>query len=298
MGIIYNKCPACHCSTIEPYLECFDNLVSGKSFTIYRCAGCQLQFTQNHPDEQESGRYYESVNYIPHSDTVKSFTGRIYYTSRKFMLKRKKKLVVRYTGKLAGNLLDFGSGTGHFAATMQKAGWDVTGIEINKEAREYSAKTFGIKVVSPEEIKTLPSDYFDCITLWHVLEHLHNPAESLTEIKRLLKHDGVLLVALPNNMSFDSTHYRHHWAAYDVPRHLWHFNPVSFTFFAERAGFKVISMKRLPFDVFYISMLSEKNRDSHFPLLTGIIKGLIFYIFSLFNLSHSSSLIYIVKHVR
>jgi len=298
MGITYNKCPVCHCSNIEPYLECRDYLVSGESFTIYRCAGCRLEFTQNHPDEKESGRFYQSVNYIPHSDTVKSFTGKTYYTVRKFMLSRKKNLVLRNTGKSTGSLLDFGSGTGHFAAAMKKAGWDITGIELNKEAREYSAKNFGIKVIGPEEIKKLPSGSFDCITLWHVLEHLHNPYESLTEIKRLLKHDGVLLVALPNNMSFDSIHYRSHWAAYDVPRHLWHFNPVSLSCQAALAGFEIFSMKRLPFDVFYISILSEKYRGSRIPVLKGIIKGSVFFLLSLFDLARSSSIVYLLKHFQ
>ena len=296
MKITYNKCPVCNSNSIGPYIECKDYLVSGELFPIYRCPECQLEFTQYHPGEQESGKYYESVDYIPHSDAIKSFTGKIYYTVRKFMLLKKKNLVIKYTGKRTGTILDFGSGTGHFAITMKKAGWDATGIEPDNDAREYSLKNFGIKAMRPEEMKILPSFSFDCITLWHVLEHLHNPFQSLSEIKRLLRPNGILIIATPNNMSFDSIHYRHLWAAYDAPRHLWHFNPVSFSYLAGKAGFEIISMKKLPFDVFYISILSEKNRGSRIPLFNGLLKGSIFFLLSLFDVTRSSSIVYLLKH--
>ncbi|MGQ9619505.1 MAG: methyltransferase domain-containing protein [Bacteroidales bacterium] len=297
MKVYYNQCPVCGNNDISFFMECRDHLLTGESFPIYHCPECFLNFTQAHPDENEENIYYESQKYIPHSDSDKSFTGKLYYAIRRIMLRRKKSLVLAQTKKRIGSLLDFGSGTGHFAATMKKSGWNVTGIELNEKARKYSSDNFGITAISPHNIASLPSGYFDCITFWHVLEHLQNLSETTFEIKRLLKPDGVVLIALPNNTSSDSNYYRNFWAAYDVPRHLWHFNPVSFISFAARSGFEVKLMKGLPFDVFYISILSEKYRGSRIAFLSGLIKGIIFYILSLFDFRLSSSIVYIIKPI-
>jgi len=298
MKIHYNQCPLCGHPEIITTIECRDYLVSGESYELCRCNGCYLEFTQDVPDETETEKYYESESYIPHSDSGKSLSDKIYYTIREVMLKRKKSLVTRATHKKIGRILDYGSGTGHFASVMKKAGWEVTGIEVSKKTRKYSSEKFGLNVFSPDMINSIPSGSFDCITMWHVLEHLHKPVELMAEIKRLLAPDGTAIIALPNNISFDSIHYRHFWAAYDVPRHLWHFNPVSFISFAARSGFEVLSVKRLPFDVFYISFLSEKYKRSHFPFIKGIIKGKLFYLLSLFDKTRSSSLIYVLRPLK
>lgn len=298
MRIHYKRCSLCGCSDVAVYCECRDYVVTGETFAVYRCPVCLLEFTQSPPDESESGRYYSSENYIPHSDSVRSLTGRIYYIIRQIMLRRKRRLVKRETGKSGGALLDYGSGTGHFAAAMKKAGWNVTGLELNDKAREYSTKSLGIKAIRPDEINRLPSGSFDCITFWHVLEHLSDIKGIMAEVKRLLRPGGVGLIALPNNMSYDSMYYRNYWAAYDVPRHLWHFNPVSFTNFAARSGFEVKSMNRLPFDVFYISVLSGKYRGSRIAFFTGIIKGFVFFFLSLFDIARSSSIVYVVRNIE
>ena len=144
------------------------------------------------------------------------------------MLQKKKNIIKNVTGLQMGSLLDIGSGTGHFADTMKKAGWKVNGIEINKKARDFSVSRFGLEIIGPDRISELEANSFDCITLWHVLEHFHDPLKYSSDILKLLKPDGVCVVALPNCNSYDAKYYKDYWAAYDVPRHLWHFNPVIF----------------------------------------------------------------------
>lgn len=295
MTISHSGCPLCKNEGIVHLMTCKDNLTGGDLFEIYLCAACRLEFLKEYPDEEEIERYYSSPDYISHTDEKKTFTGRVYYAVRKFMLSRKRKLVSRVSGLKSGRILDIGSGTGHFAGFMKRSGWVSEGLEKNVKAAVYSAELYNIKVYQPSETEALPDKSYDCITMWHVLEHLHNPEEMLAQIRRLLKPGASAVIALPNNMSFDSIHYRHYWAARDVPRHIWHFNPISFMYLAAKCGFEIREMKRLPFDVFYISLLSEKNRGSGIPFISGMFKGFVFFVLSLFDLTRSSSIVYIIR---
>ena len=211
------------------------------------------------------------------------------------MFSWKRKLIINTCQLSKGTLLDIGSGTGHFIAAMEEAGWSVKGIEINEKARESSVSRFDLEVLSQEQLSSLQTSSFDCITLWHVMEHLHEPNKYASEIVRLLKPGGTCIIALPNCNSFDAKYYREYWAAYDVPRHLWHFTPKAFGLFAEIAGLKIKIIRRLPPDVFYISVLSEKNKGSRFSFCLGILKGIVFSVRSLFSITGSSSLIYCLR---
>jgi 2-polyprenyl-3-methyl-5-hydroxy-6-metoxy-1,4-benzoquinol methylase len=293
--IHHDFCPVCLNTDISGFLKCKDHFISKETFEIFRCNKCGFVFTQDHPEESEAGRYYESEDYISHSDSKKGITDRLYQLVRQLMLKRKKKLIRKTTGLSAGSILDIGCGTGHFLNSMKDTGWNTTGIEINEKARKYAESRFDLDVLTPEKIKTLTAGIFDCVTLWHVLEHFQEPNKIMEEIFRLLKPDGACIIALPNNQSFDSKYYGKEWAAYDVPRHLWHFNPATFSLFVKRNKFKLMEKKTLPFDVFYISILSEKYRSLKFPFIYGAIKGLVFSVRSIFNRSGSSSMIYILK---
>ncbi|MFZ0282150.1 MAG: class I SAM-dependent methyltransferase [Bacteroidales bacterium] len=293
--VLHDKCPLCSSDQISFYLRCRDHLKSKEEFDLWKCSICRFIFTQGHPDENEIGSYYESDDYISHDDRATGFINRIYLLARDFMLRRKLRIVCKATGVKKGKILDIGCGTGYFAATMIKGGWDVTGIEPNTKARDFASHHFGIDVRKPEEISSLPSGYFDCVTMWHVLEHLEDPTGYAAEILRLLKPGGVCLAALPNCSSFDAKYYREYWAAYDVPRHLRHFTPETFSVFAEKTGFQLSGIQPLPLDVFYISMLSEKFKGTQLHVLTGLTKGLLFAILSLFKKGKSSSLIYFLR---
>jgi 2-polyprenyl-3-methyl-5-hydroxy-6-metoxy-1,4-benzoquinol methylase len=290
--ISHSTCPLCSSERISLYLKCTDHLVSKEEFDLFKCSACGFVFTREYPDEQSIGKYYESDDYISHDDNAKGFINWLYLQARNLMLRRKRRIIEKATGLRKGNILDIGCGTGYFAGTMKRSGWDVTGIEPNRKARDYGLKRFGINVLSPEQISILPGQSFDCITMWHVLEHFQDPFRYASDIMRLLKLGGVCLSALPNCSSSDAKFYGKSWAAYDVPRHLWHFTPETYRVFAEKAGFQITEIKPLPLDVFYISIISEKSKGTRFHFSRGMIKGIQFAFRSLFDKSKSSSLIY------
>jgi 2-polyprenyl-3-methyl-5-hydroxy-6-metoxy-1,4-benzoquinol methylase len=294
--MIHHKiCPLCSSQEIFHFLKCTDHFVTKELFAIWRCEKCGFKFTQDAPEESENSRYYESEDYISHSDSKKGITDKAYQLIRKIMLNRKKRVIRKTTGLSTGSILDIGSGTGHFLHRMKRSGWKIKGVEISSKAREYATSRFNLDIIPPEKIQELPGNSFDCITLWHVLEHIHEPNKFMDEISRLLKPEGVGIIALPNSNSIDSKHYGKEWAAYDVPRHLWHFSPLTIPIFSGNNRFSIIGQLYLPFDVFYISILSEKFRGSKFPFISGTFNGLMFSIRSYFNKSGSSSVIYVIK---
>jgi len=289
------ECPVCASENITLLFRVTDHFLSREGFPLYRCQTCHFQFTQDYPEESGIGRYYESEEYISHSDTSASFSDKLYRFARNLMLRKKKKLVSDTTGLSNGRLLDIGSGTGYFANSMKDSGWQVKGVEISRKARDFSRSQFGLDVINPDQISSFESESFDCITLWHVLEHFHDPFSYVSEIMRLLKQEGKCIIALPNSGSFDAKHYGKYWAAYDVPRHLWHFDPETFRLFAEKTGFDIKEIRNLPLDVFYISFLSERYKGSGFPFISGMVKGVWFSVKTLFSKERSSSLIYILR---
>jgi SAM-dependent methyltransferase len=291
----YGNCPLCGSENPGLYIQTNDFFLSGEPFSLFRCRVCGFIFTQDHPDEENIGRYYASGDYLSHNDSVKGFSSALYRFSRNIMLGRKRKLAESATGKKSGSILDIGSGTGHFLSEMLRAGWYVKGIEINEKARQYSVSSYGVEVIGPSSISSLPPGSFDCITLWHVLEHFQDPFRYASEIMRLLKPGGVCITALPNSNSYDAFYFKKFWAAYDVPRHLWHFSPSTFSSFADKTGFSIRKVRKLPLDVFYISILSEKYRGSTFSFPLGMLKGMYFWFLSLFEKKKSSSLVFILQ---
>jgi len=288
-------CPLCSSEKIALHFSCNDHFISKKDFSIFKCSACGFLFTQDYPEETEIAQYYESDNYISHSDISEGFSNKLYRVARGIMLRKKKNLIGKITRLKKGTILDIGSGTGYFAATMKRAGWMARGIEINEKARNFSASNFELEVDSPDRITSYESNSFDCVTLWHALEHFHDPFRYISEIYRLLKPGAVCVVALPNCNSYDANHYKRFWAAWDVPRHLWHFQPSTFRIFSEKSGFILENLKILPLDVFYISLLSERYKGSSMAFFKAISKAVIFSFRSLFNKERSSSVIYLLR---
>ena len=291
----HNGCPLCSSEKISFHFRCTDHFISKESFALNKCTACSFVFTQDYPDADEINKYYESDYYISHSDTSAGFINKIYHLGRELMLSKKRGILKKFSGLKRGSLLDIGSGTGHFAATMKRSGWHVKGIEINEKAKNFSASAFGLEIIGPDKISTLESDSFDCITMWHVLEHFHDPLKYIHDIIRLLKPEGVCIIALPNCGSYDAKYYRHFWAAYDVPRHLWHFDPSTFRLFSEKTALEVKKYLTLPLDVFYISILSERYKGSQYSFIKGTLTALYYSIMSFFSKKRSSSIIYILR---
>ena len=291
----HDRCPLCSSEMITGHFRCTDHFLTKETFLIARCMVCGFLFTQDYPDEHHIYKYYESENYISHSDSTEGMVNKIYHLIRQLMLLRKRSIISNLTGLKQGRLLDVGSGTGHFASMMKKSGWIVKGIEISEKARNYSSTTFDLDIIAPDKISGLEKNSFDCVTMWHALEHFHDPHKYISDITALLKPGGICLVALPNCSSFDAKYYGQFWAAFDVPRHLWHFDTVTFRDFTGKSGLQVHHQLVLPFDVFYISVLSEKYKGSHWPFITGITRAIWFSFLTLFNRSGSSSVIYVLR---
>lgn len=293
-----NACPLCGSTHLKRGITCTDFYASGEQFDLFSCEDCGFTFTQGFPVEAEIGKYYETPDYISHSDTKKGAMNSIYHYVRSYMLGRKARLVVHESHRKKGCLLDIGTGTGYFADAMQARGWKVEAVEKNPQAREFARENFGLEVKPESALKEFASGTFDVITLWHVMEHLEHLNQTWELLRELLTEKGVLIVAVPNCASYDAGYYREYWAAYDVPRHLWHFTPTTMQQLASRHGFIMAERHPMPFDAFYVSMLSEKHRGSSFSFLKGMYAGTLAWFSSLVRKEKSSSMIYVFRKKR
>lgn len=253
--------------------------------------------TQDVPDQDSIGSYYESEDYISHSDSRKGMMDRLYHRARSIMLDQKLKLLKQYSGLRSGHLLDIGSGTGYFMQHAQNAGWQVLGIEPNEKARTFSQEQFGLEVKDERSLMNFEDNRFDAVSMWHVLEHVHELKAYLEQIHKILKPKGIYLLALPNSQAKDAGVYKEHWAAWDVPRHLYHFNPNAIEELCRRFQFELVGKKMMPFDPFYISLLSERYRTGSSSLISGILKGSKYFWSSKRNVDQSSSIIYLLRPV-
>ena len=292
----YTYCPACGSISIHPVLSTKDYTVSGETFSIWQCADCSLRFTQYVPVIERIGDYYKSEDYISHSNTSKGLLNRIYQMVRRRTVKQKRKLISHITGKKNGELLDVGSGTGAFLSEMKKNGWQVVGLEPDADARRVAREVFGCDLRDTNELYKLKPNSFDAITLWHVLEHVHDLQKYLQQLKALLKPGGNLIIAVPNYTSFDASVYKQYWAAYDVPRHLYHFSPLSMKVLLEKHELKLIGYKPMWFDSFYVSLLSSKYKNAGTASwVSAIWNGFLSNIKAIGDVKKCSSVIYLVR---
>lgn len=288
-------CPLCGNEEVKQVMTCKDNYASGESFDLYSCHQCGFIFTQDFPSEAEIGKYYETPDYISHTNTRKGLMNAIYHIMRSYMLQRKARLVVKEAHRKTGRLLDIGTGTGYFPYTMGNKGWEVEAIEKSPQARAFALEHFDLKVKEEHALSTFEPGSFDVITLWHVMEHLEPLHTVWDRLNELLTEKGRLIVAVPNAASFDAHYYQHEWAAYDVPRHLWHFTPSTMQQLATRHGFIMTARYPMPLDAFYISILSEKQRGCSYSFLKGMYVGTLAWLRSLSKKDQSSSMIYVFR---
>jgi 2-polyprenyl-3-methyl-5-hydroxy-6-metoxy-1,4-benzoquinol methylase len=276
-------------------MTCTDFYASGDSFELFSCEDCSFTFTQGFPAGAAMNKYYENPGYIPHSDTQKGIINAAYHRVRQYMLGRKARLVTEEARRPSGKLLDIGTGTGYFPSTMAAKGWEVEATEKDAHARAFAKEKFDLDVKPEEALSTFEPETFDVITLWHVMEHLEKLNETWSRLYELLAPRGILIIAAPNHTSYDAGKYGANWAAYDVPRHLWHFTPATMQQFASKHGFIMAERYPMPFDAFYVSMLSEKNMKKPFPFLRGMYTGLLAGLGTLAKKERSSSMIYILR---
>ena len=292
--IHYTDCPVCGAESLQDVLLVKDYTVSNEQFPIVECSNCTLRFTQNVPDAASISPYYKSENYISHTNTSKGLVNSLYQAVRKRTLKQKRKLVEDITGRTKGHSLDVGSGTGAFVNEMKQAGWQVTGLEPDADARMVAKQLYNLELNEMDQFQQLPANSFDAITLWHVMEHVHELHPYVAQLKNLLKQNGKLFIAVPNYTSKDASIYKEHWAAYDVPRHLYHFSPKSVQVLMEKHGLKLLQHKPMWFDSFYIAMLSSKYKNGKTNLVASFFNGLRSNFTAMGDVRKCSSVIYII----
>lgn len=294
--IHYSQCPVCGSGSLAEVLQCKDYTVSHEQFSIIECQDCSLRFTQDVPRQAHIGVYYQSENYISHSDTDKGLISKLYKAVRKITLKTKLHIVEsNVCSKSTKAILDIGSGTGAFLNTMKAEGWSVVGLEPDAGARANALKLYNLTAETPDKLFQLPENTFDAITMWHVLEHVEQLQEYIARCYQLLTADGTLFIAVPNYTSSDAKKYGPYWAAYDVPRHLYHFSPASVKKLVGQHGFQVKKILPMWFDPFYISMLSEQYKTGSNKLFSAFFAGLKSTISAIGNKEKASSIIYVIK---
>jgi len=287
-----NICPVCKKGRLNASLNTIDYFLSKEPFGLLTCEQCTYTITNPIPPLNDLGKYYQSEDYLSHTAGKKGAINRVYEILRNINLKRKYQHIRKYATK--GKLLDIGSGTGEFIHFMSKNNWQVEGIEPNKQARSFAINQYRLMVNDEPHLKELQSHQFNVITMWHVLEHVPDINERMNELKRLLSPGGTIFIAVPNINSPDAKKYGKFWAGLDVPRHLHHFSPKSFSALAQSHHLKLVEMIPMKMDAYYVSMLSEKYMKHSFVYLRAIISGL-FSNFRASGKNNYSSMIFVLK---
>lgn len=278
----------------QTYIKVKDHSVSGEEFQLIVNNEYGYLETTPQPLVEKLPEYYKSENYISHTNAKRNLFEKTYHVIRKIALKRKLKLINSFSSE-EKNLLDIGCGTGAFLKTAKDDGWEVFGIEPNEKARDIANKSCEGSVFNIEKLEVFKAQSFDVITLWHVLEHLPNLHAQVLILKTLLKPNGTLVIAVPNYKSYDAKYYKNFWAAYDVPRHLWHFSRESILRLFKTVEMKVVNTLPMVFDAFYVSLLSEKYKNSLLKIIPAFFIGWL----SNSKAKRSgefSSLIYVIKN--
>lgn len=282
-----------HFSTDHVFIRVQDYSVSGESFDLLLDDELQLLKTHPQPSLENLPKYYESDDYISHTDGSRSLFEKVYQLIKRKAIRDKVKLITQRQPK-KGQLLDIGAGTGDFLQEAKNQNWKITGIEPNDKAKKIALSK---GVLFAESLEALENHSFDVITMWHVLEHVPDLEKQIQELKRLLKPNGTIIIAVPNYKSFDAQHYGKFWAAYDVPRHLWHFSKTSIAKLFEREGMQLVKVLPMIFDSFYVSLLSEKYKTGKMNFVNGFFIGLRSNLKAKQNLEFSSH-IYVLENLK
>lgn len=278
----------------ENFLKVTDYTVSNEQFDLVFNSRFQCLETKPQPSLDTLGSYYESEDYISHTDAGVSLVDRLYQIVKKYTLQKKIKLVKNISK--GSSILDVGCGTGDFLRVCQTNNFKVVGVEPNAKAKQLAISKLDAETKIVEDLFELQQEQFDVITLWHVLEHVPDLESYIEKLRSLLSPDGILVIAVPNYKSFDAKHYKMFWAAYDVPRHLWHFSKDSVKNLFKTENFEWFRTKPMLFDAFYVSILSETYKTKKGNLLKAFFIGLCSNLSGLFTKEFSSH-IYLLRKI-
>ena len=268
-----NKCPWCGSDKAQINLWLKDEFLTKEDFHICECLSCGLLYTMPRPNKDKIGAYYKSEEYYSHQENKKGFIPKVYEAVKKVNLKYKYKLATN--GITKGKLLDIGCGVGDFLHTAEEHGWDCTGVEPSEDAKAIARKRIKANIMASEDLEQIPDATFDLITMWHVLEHVDDLKWQVEQLQRLIKPQGRIVIAVPNHKSYDAQFYKELWAAYDVPRHLSHFDKITITKIFKSKGLALKKTEKLVWDAYYISFMSEQYKHHSLPLVKGAFRGLV-----------------------
>jgi len=293
-----SACPICNKEDIAILLHTKDYSLTTEDFQIIQCANCTLEYTDPAPSKEAIAPYYNFPSYISHTDTKEGLVNQIYHKVRNHTLTQKTNWVQSLFTGHKGQLLEVGAGTGAFAHSMLNKGWKVTALEPDAASRQKAQENYNINLLPIEELFQLEPAKYEVITLWHVLEHVHDLNTYMKTFHSLLKPNGRLIIAVPNYTSYDAGFYKNFWAAYDVPRHLYHFSPLSMHYLAKKHKMSIVQKLPMWFDSFYVSLLSEKYKQSGMiGMMRAFFVGCISNLIALRNADRGSSIIYEIKKV-
>ena len=276
------------------FLQCTDYAVSGEAFDLCYDFSEHMLATTPQPKIAALSKYYNSSSYISHAKHRKSIFDSVYFSVRKLAIKRKLKWVSSCYCEGA-SILDFGAGVGHFVRSAQAKGWVSMGLETNQKARNIANSKNPATVFNTNHIESIKPQSQSAITLWHVLEHLPDYKQQLNKLKTLLKPSGRLFIAVPNFRSYDAAYFQQHWAAYDVPRHLWHFSKKAMVSIFDELDMEIERTHPMIFDAFYVSLLSTKYQSGRYKLFKALWVGFLSNLKAT-KTGEYSSLVFVVKH--
>ncbi len=278
-------------SNKKHFLTVKDYSVSQETFDLYYDETLDMLITHPQPSLGNLGKYYESEDYISHTDNKRSVFEKLYHFIKGIALKNKLNLI-NFLQPQKGRILDIGAGTGEFLSVAKNDGWQTIGVEPSDRAKSI-AKNKGISFV--EATSELEDHSFDLISMWHVLEHVPDLDKQIKELKRLLKPSGTLIIAVPNFKSYDANHYGKFWAAFDVPIHFWHFSKTAIKLLFQKEEMQLEKVLPMKFDSFYVSLLSEKYKSGKMNFVKAFFVGLQSNLKAKRNFEYSSH-IYILKN--
>lgn len=253
------NCPICESGSFSDFMKVKDHMITQEDFQIVSCNACGFHFTNPIPSLETIGEYYKSDAYVSHSSSKKGIINSLYNIVRNYTLKKKVSLLkFLSSGK---NLLDIGAGTGHFLDQAKQTGFVVEGLEPDQDAVKFASTNFNVDLCPLSHLYEIENESKDFVTMWHVLEHVYKLKQDFQQIVNVLKKGGYLIIAVPNLESYDAKLYKEFWAAFDVPRHLYHFRKTDIENLAKQFDLRLEQVRPMKFDSYYVSMLSEKYKN-------------------------------------
>lgn len=257
-------CPVCHQVVVVPRFS-----IGSGHFHIVDCIDCGTGRLEPMPTPDELNAFYPQEYY---GTSGKKFS-RLIEALIQLVLNRLSWFITRRVPD-RGRILDVGCGRGVLLNRLVAQGFETFGTDINEDAVRGNDPQTDIRIISELSEAAFPDEFFDCVVVWHVLEHLIDPAGTMREIERITKPGGVLIIAVPNYSSLQAKIWGKDWFHLDPPRHLYHFSVQSLIKLVESSGFNGMksyhfSLRQNPFGWVQSSLnrLIQAPRNTLYSLL-------------------------------